>query len=83
MNYRISCPLRQPLQIIPEMLQESDFIRWGAVTQLEEGVSYQNAKLHIPVRIVKGQEEHLYPIHSYIRVFTNGKAQLISKYPLP
>jgi hypothetical protein len=32
MNYRITSPLRQATQILPETLQESDFVRWGRVT---------------------------------------------------
>ena len=79
MNYRITSPLRQPTQIFPERLQESDFVRWGRVTQ-----SHQNAKLLTPITIIRGKEEHVYPKNAYIRIYEETKSvHLISKHPLP
>lgn len=91
MNYRITSPLRQPAQILPERLQESDFVRWGRVTQNENGTSHQNAKLLTPITIIRGNEEHVYPKNAYIRIYmypvlenqTIGTVHLISKHPLP
>ena len=83
MNYRITSPLRQTTQILPEQLQESDFVRWGSVTQNGNGMSYQNAKLLTPITVMRGNEEHIYPKNAYIRIYSYGTVHLISKHPLP
>jgi hypothetical protein len=88
MNYRITSPLRQATQILPETLQESDFVRWGRVTQYSNGTSHQNAKLMTPITIIRGNEEHIYPVNAYIRIYDYGignssSVHLISKHPLP
>ena len=91
MNYRITSPLTQTTQILPERLQESDFVRWGSVTQNMNGTSHQNAKLNVPVTVMRGNEEHVYPKNAYIRIYmysdpleqNTGTVHLISKHPLP
>lgn len=91
MNYRITSPLTQTTQILPERLQESDFVRWGSVTQNMNGTSHQNAKLNVPVTVMRGNEEHIYPKNAYIRIYmysdpleqNTGTVHLISKHPLP
>ena len=91
MNYRITSPLTQTTQILPERLQESDFVRWGSVTQNMNGTSHQNAKLNVPVIVMRGNEEHIYPKNAYIRIYmysdpleqNTGTVHLISKHPLP
>ena len=91
MNYRITSPLTQTTQILPERLQESDFVRWGSVTQNMNGTSHQNAKLNVPVTVIRGNEEHIYPKNAYIRIYmysdpleqNTGTVHLISKHPLP
>ena len=91
MNYRITSPLTQTTQILPERLQESDFVRWGSVTQNMNGTSHQNAKLNVPVTVMRGNEEHVYPKNAYIRIYmysdpleqNTGSVHLISKHPLP
>ena len=83
MNYRITSPLRQHTQILPETLQESDFVRWGRVTQSGNGTTHQNAKLLTPITIIRGNEEHIYPVNAYIRIYSYGTVHLISKHPLP
>ena len=91
MNYRITSPLTQTTQILPERLQESDFVRWGSVTQNMNGTSHQNAKLNVPVIVMRGNEEHIYPKNAYIRIYmysdpleqNTGSVHLISKHPLP
>ena len=105
MNYRITSPLTQTTQIVPERLQESDFVRWGSVTQNVSseprfggqdcssvlgpknnvnGTSHQNAKLNVPITVMRGNEEHIYPKNAYIRIYEETKSvHLISKNPLP
>jgi hypothetical protein len=83
MNYQISSPLRLHTQILPETLQESDFVRWGSVTQNGNGTSHQNAKLLTPITVMRGNEEHIYPKNAYIRIYSYGTVHLISKHPLP
>ena len=91
MNYRITSPLTQTTQILPERLQESDFVRWGDITQNMNGTSHQNAKLNVPVTVMRGNEEHIYPKNAYIRIYmysdpleqNTGTVHLISKQILP
>jgi hypothetical protein len=91
MNYRITSPLTQTTQIVPERLQESDFVRWGSVTQNGNGTSHQNAKLLTPITVMRGNEEHIYPKNAYIRIYmysdpleqNTGTVHLISKQILP
>jgi hypothetical protein len=72
-------------QIVPPRLQETDFIRWGQVSTMNEDTTYQNGKLNIPVSVFrKGESEpHIYPVDAYIRIFSNNTIMLISKHPLP
>ena len=84
MSYRITSPLSQITDIVPATLEESDFVRSKTITRFEDGTSYQNAKLTIPVVVKRGNETHVYPINAYIRIYEETKnAHLISKYPLP
>jgi hypothetical protein len=84
MSYRITSPLSQTTEIVPATLEESDFIRSKTITYLENGASYQNAKLTIPVVVKRGKESHLYPVNAYVRIYEETKsAHLISKHSLP
>jgi hypothetical protein len=84
MSYRITSPLSQTTEIVPATLEESDFIRSKTITRFENGTSYQNAKLTIPVVVKRGTESHLYPVNAYIRVYEEMRSvHLISKHPLP
>jgi hypothetical protein len=83
MNYRITSPLRLHTQILPETLQESDFVRWGRITYYENGTSHQNAKLLTPITIIREGKEYIYPVNAYIRIYSYGTVHLISKHPLP
>ena len=84
MSYRITSPLSQTTEIVPATLQESDFIRSKTITRFEDGTSYQNAKLIIPIVVKRGNETHVYPTNAYIRIYEELKSvHLISKYPLP
>ena len=84
-SFRIIAPISQLERIVPDRLQESDFIRRGAISTLNEDTTYQNGKLALPVSVFrKGDPEpHIYPINAYIRIYSNGTVQLISKHPLP
>jgi len=72
-------------KIVPPTLEETDFIRWGQVSTMNEDITYQNGKLKIPVSVFrKGESEpHIYPVDAYIRIFSNNTIMLISKHPLP
>ena len=84
MSYRITSPLSQTTEIVTATLEESDFIRSKTITRFENGTSYQNAKLTIPVVVKRGTESHLYPVNAYIRVYEEMRSvHLISKHPLP
>jgi len=84
MSYRITSPLSQTTEIVPATLEESDFVRSKTITRFEDGTSYQNAKLTIPVVVKRGTESHLYPVNAYIRVYEEMRSvHLISKHPLP
>jgi hypothetical protein len=84
MSYRISSPLSQTTEIVPATLQESDFIRSKTISRFEDGTTYQNAKLTIPVVVKRGTESHLYPVNAYVRVYEVTKSvHLISKQSLP
>jgi len=84
MSYRITSPLSQTTEIVPATLEESDFIRSKTITRFENGTSYQNAKLTIPVVVKRGTESHLYPVTAYIRVYEEMRSvHVISKHPLP
>ena len=84
MSYRISSPLSQTTEIVPATLEESDFIRSKTISRFEDGTTYQNAKLTIPVVVKRGTESHLYPVNAYVRVYEVTKSvHLISKQSLP
>lgn len=88
MNYRITSPVTKATQILPNTLQESDFVRWGRITHYENGTTHQNAKLITPITVIRGNEEHIYPVNAYIRIYDYGigsdsHVHLISKHPLP
>ena len=84
-SFRIIAPRSQLERIVPERLQATDFIRWGSISTLNEDTTYQNGKLALPVSVFrKGDPEpHIYPVDAYIRIYSNGTVQLISKHPLP
>jgi hypothetical protein len=84
MSYRITSPLSQTTEIVPATLEESDFIRSKTISRFEDGTTYQNAKLTIPVVVKRGTESHLYPVNAYVRVYEVTKSvHLISKQSLP
>ena len=84
MSYRISSPLSQTTEIVPATLEESDFIRSKTISRFEDGTTYQNAKLTIPVVVKRGTESHLYPVNAYVRIYEELKSvHLISKHSLP